>query len=356
MQVYSWNLSLQRQVGSDWLVSASYLGNHTIHLWSTQQYNPAVFLGLGACTINGINYATCSTTANQEQRRRLYLQNPAVGQYYGLHSEDNFAMKEEYYVELNDKFYRKFGFRPITTVNKWLRWEKSSEPAQWMRRAGGKADNSFFGINVPFTHPMANGPFWGFGCGTSFPFFFYEDYRGGNQRIDFLEQPIVCYEIGHRGSMAVTPRDPETLAVDDFHVPIKMAIKNHLVMNMFYHPVYIAEYPKAREGIEGLLRFIKDLGASVVHVGNDEVWTWWTERSRSTLENVNTNSDGVTFIATAEYRKGMVVKLKVPDAQNIAGVTCDGKKATFKLEKEFGTRWMYLIVPFGKHDIQVTIA
>jgi hypothetical protein len=84
MQVAQWNLSLQNQIGSDWLVSASYLGNHSTHLWSNQQINPAVFLGLGPCTLAGIQYATCSTTANTDQRRRFSLENPAVGQYFGF--------------------------------------------------------------------------------------------------------------------------------------------------------------------------------------------------------------------------------------------------------------------------------
>jgi hypothetical protein len=77
-----WNLSIQRQIGNDWLVTANYVGNSTIHLVSSKQLNPAVFLGLGPCTINGINYPTCSTTANVNQRRVLYLQNPTQGQYY----------------------------------------------------------------------------------------------------------------------------------------------------------------------------------------------------------------------------------------------------------------------------------
>jgi hypothetical protein len=83
MQVTQWNLSLQRQVGVDWLVSASYLGNATRHLWSLQQSNPAIFLGLGPCTLNGVQYATCSTTANQEARRALTLENPALGRQFG---------------------------------------------------------------------------------------------------------------------------------------------------------------------------------------------------------------------------------------------------------------------------------
>jgi len=79
-----WNLSLQHQLGSSWLVSANYIGNNTIHLITGTEANPAVFLGLGACTINNIHYSTCSTTSNTNQRRVLYLQNPAQGKYYSF--------------------------------------------------------------------------------------------------------------------------------------------------------------------------------------------------------------------------------------------------------------------------------
>jgi hypothetical protein len=78
-----WNVTLERQFGSNWLASASYLGNNTIHLWTNDPINAPVFMGLGACTINGIAYPVCSTTANENQRRPLYLQNPAQGKYYG---------------------------------------------------------------------------------------------------------------------------------------------------------------------------------------------------------------------------------------------------------------------------------
>ena len=51
------------------MVSGNYLGNHTSHVWSTDQINPAVF-GPGA------------TVANTNQRRVLSLQNPIEGAYF----------------------------------------------------------------------------------------------------------------------------------------------------------------------------------------------------------------------------------------------------------------------------------
>jgi hypothetical protein len=83
MQVRQWNLSLQRQVGTDWLVSATYLGNNTVHMWNQRAANPAVFLGLQPCTLQGVNYPTFSVTANTNQRRRLSLEDPAKGQFFG---------------------------------------------------------------------------------------------------------------------------------------------------------------------------------------------------------------------------------------------------------------------------------
>ena len=83
MQVYQWNLSLQKQIGTAWLASATYLGNNTIHMWAAQEINPAVFLGTGPCSLAGVSVGTCSTTGTTNQRRRLSLANPLTGQYFG---------------------------------------------------------------------------------------------------------------------------------------------------------------------------------------------------------------------------------------------------------------------------------
>jgi hypothetical protein len=89
--LHQWNLSIQKQIGTSWLLTANYIGNSTIHLLTSNQLNYAVFLGTGPCTLQTVNAAgqvvpspqtVCSTVANQNQRRVFYLQNPLQGQYF----------------------------------------------------------------------------------------------------------------------------------------------------------------------------------------------------------------------------------------------------------------------------------
>jgi len=79
----SWNVTVQRQVRTDWLLSASYLGNQFVHLFGAEEINPAVFIPGGPCTINGVTYNPCSMITNTNQRRRLFLENPKDGQSFG---------------------------------------------------------------------------------------------------------------------------------------------------------------------------------------------------------------------------------------------------------------------------------
>ena len=81
--VYSWNLSLQHQFGTTWLVSASYMGTQTLHIWGTEQLNPARYIP-GTCTAGqyGLKAAgPCSAVANTNSRRVASLLNPAEGKY-----------------------------------------------------------------------------------------------------------------------------------------------------------------------------------------------------------------------------------------------------------------------------------
>jgi hypothetical protein len=76
----TWNATFERQIGSVWQASVSYLGGYTDRLWGGVHLNPAVFMGQGPCAINGVNYPVCTTDANLNQRRVLFLENPALGQ------------------------------------------------------------------------------------------------------------------------------------------------------------------------------------------------------------------------------------------------------------------------------------
>jgi len=81
-----WNFGIQRQVGKDWLVSASYIGNEIVHLYGQRELNPAVIIPstspLGTCP-PGVT-KNCNATSNTNQRRILALLNPTEGSKYGF--------------------------------------------------------------------------------------------------------------------------------------------------------------------------------------------------------------------------------------------------------------------------------
>src|SRR5207249_11922288 len=72
-----WNLSVQKQLATNWLVSTNYVGTSIIHLWGGNQINSATYIP-GIC-----GTAACSTTGNINNRRKLNLQNPAQGGFFG---------------------------------------------------------------------------------------------------------------------------------------------------------------------------------------------------------------------------------------------------------------------------------
>jgi hypothetical protein len=69
MYTQNWNFSYEAQMGTNWLLSATYMGNNSRHLRGAFEQNPAVYLP-GA------------TVANTQARRMLNLINPVEGAYY----------------------------------------------------------------------------------------------------------------------------------------------------------------------------------------------------------------------------------------------------------------------------------
>jgi len=89
--INQWNMSVQHQFGANWLVAGNYIGSNIIHMFYRYEANPAIYFsnGTNTCRLaNGVTLTNplggteCSTIANTNQRRLLYLQNPAIGQYY----------------------------------------------------------------------------------------------------------------------------------------------------------------------------------------------------------------------------------------------------------------------------------
>ena len=78
-----WNVSLQKQLSSNWLVSATYMGNKTTHQWLSREIDPALYIPGGPCTLLGVTYNPCSSTASTNARRVLALANPSAGRYFG---------------------------------------------------------------------------------------------------------------------------------------------------------------------------------------------------------------------------------------------------------------------------------
>jgi len=85
--VQQWNLSLQKQVGANLLLSASYFGNTTTHFWVARELNPAL-------PVPG------ATLATENQHRVLYLQNQAQGQYFSTIGQLDDGGKADYHALL----------------------------------------------------------------------------------------------------------------------------------------------------------------------------------------------------------------------------------------------------------------
>jgi hypothetical protein len=106
-QTQNWNIAVQRQLGSDFLVSASYLGSHVIHMLMTAPLNPAIYFpgvsdATGKCLAQGYTFTTtpntaCSSTTNTNNRRILSLIDfQRTGQFVGNLAEYQSVGKSGY--------------------------------------------------------------------------------------------------------------------------------------------------------------------------------------------------------------------------------------------------------------------
>jgi hypothetical protein len=95
--VHSWDFAIQRQVGSDWLLSTSYLGRQITNVWAQNDLNYGIYFPGGACTIRGVNYTTCSANSNLDQRRRFSFERSQEADAFGAVMDTDDGGKQSYH-------------------------------------------------------------------------------------------------------------------------------------------------------------------------------------------------------------------------------------------------------------------
>ena len=84
----TWNLTVQRQLPGNSILSVSYLGNLITDIQGVQAVNPSVYIPGGPCVLpDGKTYNPCSTTATTDLRRKLSLERYSDGKYIGFLSD-----------------------------------------------------------------------------------------------------------------------------------------------------------------------------------------------------------------------------------------------------------------------------
>jgi hypothetical protein len=106
----SWNVSVQRQLGNNMALSATYIGTFLDRGWNVRSLNEGVFMGTGPCTLNttvlnrttGITstvpqtFPVCTIQGNINSRRKLTIQNYEQGKFLGSVDEHTSLAEQQY--------------------------------------------------------------------------------------------------------------------------------------------------------------------------------------------------------------------------------------------------------------------
>ena len=124
-----WNLSLQRQMSKDWLISATYIGDKGTHYRTGYEANPGVF-------------TTGATLGNIQNRRVLSLLNPAAGAFYSAITTMDDGVNTIYNgvkISAQRRFSNSFS---LLTSYTWSHCLQSAEPIG-NRLTGNQTQNPF---------------------------------------------------------------------------------------------------------------------------------------------------------------------------------------------------------------------
>jgi hypothetical protein len=125
---------------------------------------------------------------------------------------------------------------------------------------------------------------------------------------------------------------------------------------MFYHPIYIAEYPSCRAAIEEGLRYIKAKNICALHVGNDDLYHWWKARSATRVRAAAVEGNNLRFEVKSNYKDGVIIKVPL-GTRTAKSITINGVPSAsgLKNERRFGRNWALAVVPAGTNRVKLVL-
>ncbi|WP_127587907.1 hypothetical protein [Paenibacillus koleovorans] len=255
-------------------------------------------------------------------------------------------------IEEQIKLYEEaFGETPIASVNHWLTSTGWAEHARWSYAHGMKGDNSRAHTFTPPYNPIN---VIGFGFGTVYPHFVYDDYKHGNAKIPFVNIPIGFFE----------PRIYEESREADIkriHDALDRAAHFRWTLNMFIHPVYIADDTMNEHclpALDEMLDYLRQRQYRAVHQSTNQLCLWWHARSQTNLNNyeISQEPDGetvVTFEVKTGAEAGVLVKLPVPHhTKEHAVILVNEEQKQGVWQRQSGRMWLHIHVPQGEHRVK----
>lgn len=253
-----------------------------------------------------------------------------------------YAFTEAEVLQQAEWYEQAFGERAACSVFHWCHWTGWSEPAEWMLKAGGCADNSRIHRGSPPLNPTN---MLGYVFGTSYPYHFFRDHSGGNERLPFLSEPITLYECGYVG-------DEDRAEFSQLHRGLEMAVRHHLTADMFFHPINVDRYASCRAAVRETLRWLDERSVRARHMGNDELAHWWFARSRAKLSDVSVSDTCTEFTVECDWSEGCVVQVPMR-GENATVESSAGPLETILREEPWG-RWLWVSCPMGTTPVGVT--
>jgi hypothetical protein len=263
---------------------------------------------------------------------------------YYHYTEDDIREQVESYV-------RYFGDTPVVSVNHCSTFTGWAEHARWSARYGLKGDNTRYpGSFYPVVNTLN---VYGFGFGTSFPHFVYDDYLHNNERLDFVYLPMTYYE----------PRIYEKTRMEDIkklHKVFDQAFEHGRTVNVFLHPVYLARSKECIKAVDEMLSYLKDKKYNVVHMGCDELCLWWFDRSKTIIrdmqyEDSSEDASGILkFKVCVAGKRGVIIKIPLRIEKSITPeCRIDMAFAKSEVRVVSGCRQLQFCVLPGEHEVEI---